>query len=209
MTVHALNYTTVHETAAWARGNLPIDLLKPILVRGDPQNRETLDRVCVSSYLNVIDRDRAWVNGTRTSRFSPMDFVVNAKEAVQRHIISTISTTGRSPVVCSGARETAVIYPTGDVAGCELRGDILGNLRSESFDFQRIWMGSRADQFRASAGKVDECRGCYHHCFLSPAIFRTPKIWPDVVRAAAAISWNGWSQRPLVARNQMKGADSW
>jgi MoaA/NifB/PqqE/SkfB family radical SAM enzyme len=188
MTVHALNYRNAENTARWVRGNLPVDVLKPILVRGDPLNRETLDRVCVNTYLNVIDQDRAWVNGKRGRRFSPMDYVVNCKESVSREIIRQTSVTGRSPIKCAGGRETAVIYPTGEVAGCELRADKLGNIRTADFDFGRIWMGEAADRFRSSTGQVDECGGCYHHCFISPAIFRTPRYWPDLVRTAWSIS---------------------
>lgn len=193
MTVHALNYKTVHQTARWARESLPVDLLKPILVRGDPLNREVLDRVCVPSYLNVIDEDRERLNRHQAS-LSPMDVVVHAKEVVQRKIISSISTTGQVPVVCSGARETAVIYPTGDVAGCELRSDILGNIRKEEYNFSKIWFNQSSKSFRASAGTSFECAGCYHHCFLSPAIFRSPEVWPAMIRAAASITWRRYTK---------------
>lgn len=187
MTVHALNYQKAHTTAKWVRGNLPVDMLKAILVRGDPLNRDTLDRVCVNTYLNVIDQDRAWVNGRLGRRFSPMDYVVNCKESVSREIIRETSTTGRSPIKCSGGRETAVIYPTGEVAGCELRSDKLGNVRDVDYNFERIWKGREADQFRATTGQVDECAGCYHHCFIAPAIFRTPRLWPELLRTAWSI----------------------
>jgi radical SAM protein with 4Fe4S-binding SPASM domain len=189
LTVHALNYRSAENTARWVRANLPVDVLKPILVRGDPLNRETLDRVCVNTYLNVIDQDRAWVNGKR-DRFSPMDYIVNCKESISREIIRQTNVTGRSPIKCAGGRETAVIYPTGDVAGCELRGDKLGNIREAGFDFGRIWRGDAAEGFRATTGKVPECQGCYHHCFISPAIFRTPKLWPEIVRTAWSIHRN-------------------
>lgn len=190
-TVHGLNYQTVENTASWVRENLPIDLLKPILVRGNPLNRDTLDKVCQTTYLNTIDRDRAWVNGQKTTRFSPMDYVVNAKEHIQRDIIGQISETNHSPVVCSGGRETAVIYPNGNVAGCELRDDVLGNLRDVDMDFSKIWFGSDANDFRNTSGKVAECQGCYHHCFISPAIFRTPKLWPQLMQTAWSIYENG------------------
>lgn len=193
-TVHGLNYQSVEETARWARENLPIDLLKPILVRGNPLNEQTLDRICQATYLKVIDQDRVWVDGQRTTRFAPMDYVVNAKEKVQREVIGQISETNRSPVVCSGGRETAVIYPTGDVAGCELRADVLGNLRNVDMDFSRIWLNERAEHFRHTSGTVSECQGCYHHCFLSPTIFRSPQLWPRLAQAAWSIyQQGGWT----------------
>jgi MoaA/NifB/PqqE/SkfB family radical SAM enzyme len=183
MTVHGLNCDKVVETAAWVRANLPVDVLKPILVRGDPLNPEALGEVCKTTYLNVVDRDAAWL-GSRAGRFSPFDYLVHAKEKVQRDIIAETSQSGIAPLTCAGGRETAVIYPTGDVAGCELRDDVLGNLREADFDFRSIWLGKRADGFRATAGQVEACQGCYHHCFISPALFRTPRMWPRMVQAA-------------------------
>jgi radical SAM protein with 4Fe4S-binding SPASM domain len=185
MTVHGMNYKTVGEAARWVRANLPVDVLKPILVRGNPLNAKTIDEVCKTTYLNVIDRDSPWLKGTnKTGKFTPWDFLVQSKEKISRDIVSEISHTKTAPLVCAGGRETAVIYPTGDVAGCELRGDVLGNLREQSFDFRKIWFGDRAKNFRATSGQVPECKGCYHHCFISPAIIRTPKLWARMAEAA-------------------------
>jgi len=195
MTVHGLNYLSVETTAAWVRANLPVDLLKPILVRGDPINPETLDERCKTSYMRVIDQDRCWVSGERAQLLSPMDFLISIKEEVQRDLIAEISHTQRARAVCSGGRETGVIYPNGDVLGCELREERLGNLRDCNMDLSRVWLNDSADSFRATAGKVAACAGCYHHCFLSPPIFRSPSLWPQVVRAAFAVMRRGTPQR--------------
>jgi radical SAM protein with 4Fe4S-binding SPASM domain len=185
MTVHGMNYETVGESARWVRANLPVDVLKPILVRGNPFNAKTIDDVCKTTYLNVIDRDSPWLKGTdRAGTFTPWDFLVHSKEKVSRDIVAETSHTNVAPVVCAGGRETAVIYPTGDVAGCELRSEVLGNLREKQFDFRSIWFGEEANQFRATSGEAAPCKGCYHHCFISPAIFRTPKMWGRMVKAA-------------------------
>ena len=173
------------------RANLPVDVLKPILVRGNPLNAKTIDDVCKTTYLSVIDRDAPWLKGAdRSGAFTPWDFLVHSKEKVSRDIVAETSHTNTAPVVCAGARETAVIYPTGDVAGCELRGEVLGNLREEKFDFRRIWFGNEAREFRATTGQVPACKGCYHHCFISPAIFRTPKMWARMAEAAWDIHQN-------------------
>jgi MoaA/NifB/PqqE/SkfB family radical SAM enzyme len=191
MTVHGLNYETVVETSSWVRKNLPVDVLKPILVRGNPLNPATRDDICKTTYLNVVDNDAPWLKGAHAgSPFSLWDYLVHTKEKVSRDIIAETSVTKRTPVTCAGARETAVIYPTGDVAGCELRDDVLGNLRAHDFDFRRIWQGPEAQRFRATTGTVDACQGCYHHCFISPALFRTPKMWPRMIAAAWEIHRN-------------------
>jgi MoaA/NifB/PqqE/SkfB family radical SAM enzyme len=183
MTVHGLNYEKVGETARWVRENLPVDVLKPILVRGNPLNPDALGELCGETYATIVERDLAFLQATGEG-VTAFDYLVRAKEQVARNVITETSETGRTQVTCAGGRETAVIYPRGDVAGCELRDDILGNVREADFDFRSIWMGERASQFRDTVGEVEACTGCYHHCFLSPALFRTPKMWPKMVAAA-------------------------
>ena len=191
MTVHGLNYQTIVKTAEWVRANLPVDVLKPILVRGNPLNPDTIDDVCKTTYLNVVDRDAPWLSGAKLGRdFTLFGFLVHSKEKVSRDIVAQTSNTGTAPVTCAGGRETAVIYPTGEVAGCELRDDVLGNVREANFDFRSIWFGQLARHFRATTGEVEACKGCYHHCFISPALFRTPKMWLRMVEAAWEIHRN-------------------
>lgn len=180
MVVHGLNLEKVEDSAKWVRKNLPIDKLKPILVRGNPLNPDTKDEKCISIYDKIIDRDRQWLMNEQQGKMSLKDKIIHAKENVSRGIIQEISQTNNSPVQCSGARETAVMYPTGDIAGCEMRDDTLGNMRAANFDFSTVWFSKEAKAFRASTGKVDTCYGCYHHCFISPAIFRTPKLWTQL-----------------------------
>jgi radical SAM protein with 4Fe4S-binding SPASM domain len=203
MTVHGLNYGTVVETAEWVRANLPVDVLKPILVRGDPLNPQAKNDLCKTTYLQVVDRDAPWLSGAKLGRpFSMFDYLVHAKEKVSRDIIAETSTTGVAPVTCASGRETAVIYPTGDIAGCELREDVLGNIREANFDFRGIWFSDAAHRFRDMTGEVEACKGCYHHCFISPALFRTPKMWPRMIEAAWQIQRNlGTAGRTATAAN--------
>lgn len=185
LTVHGLNYRTVEATALWARANLPLDVMKPILVRGDPLNPATRQEVCKTTYLNVVENDARWVDGaSQAAGFGPFDYLVNAKERVQRDIVHRTSMTNEAPLTCAAGRETAVVYPTGEVAGCELRAGSLGNLRAAGFDFRKIWLGETGDAFRHTIGADPACQGCYHHCFIAPALFRTPAVWPKLVKAA-------------------------
>lgn len=181
MVVHGLNIEKVQESALWVRNNLPIDKLKPILVRGNPLNPDTLDEKCISLYDKIVDRDRQWLMSQTQEKLSFTDKIIRAKELVQRDVIKKISQENTTNVKCSGGRETAVMYPNGDIGGCEMRSNILGNIRNNKYDIKNIWFSNEAKEFRNTVGKVDECYGCYHHCFISPAIFRTPKMWPKIV----------------------------
>lgn len=183
MVVHGLNIHKVESTAMWVRNNLPIDILKPILVRGNPLNPETRNEECIGLYDKIVDRDRQWLMDKTGEKLNFADKVIRAKENVQRTLIKQISSTKSSSITCSGGRETAVMYPSGDIAGCEMRGNILGNIRNLNFNFNKAWFSTEANDFRNTVGKVDECVGCYHHCFISPAIFRTPAMWPKIAKS--------------------------
>ncbi|MCA8959462.1 MAG: radical SAM protein [Planctomycetes bacterium] len=188
--VSGVNHAEAKETAAWARAHLPIDVLKPILVRGDVVRNPTpdaraLEIECGQTYLDIVDGDDVPLRSGPGAKATAMAFAVSVKEMVQRGLISEIQESGVASFVCSGARETVVIHPDGRVAGCEMRPEILGRLRDVEMDLSRIWKGDLAREFR-SRRDPDRCPGCTHHCFISPPIFRSPTLWPRVARAA----WN-------------------
>lgn len=185
ITVSGLNHGSAHVTARWARQNLPIDVLKPILVRGSPKDPAALQVPHRARWEQVVAGDDDWFG--HPSHATAYGALVDAKELVQRDLIDTIQRTGRSPVVCSAARETAVIQPHGDVLGCEPRDDVLGNLRDHGMDFGELWFGPSADQFRSSVGRHERCAGCFHHCFHSPPVFRSPRMWPRLAAAAVRV----------------------
>ena len=188
MVVHGLNIHKVESSAIWVRNHLPIDILKPILVRGNPLNPATKNEACNSLYDRIVDNDRQWLMDHTVKKLNATDKIIRAKENVQRNMIKEISSGKESNIICSGARETAVLYPSGDVGGCELRKDILGNVRDHDYTFPKIWFAEKADQFRKTAGKSVECMGCFHHCFISPAIFRTPAFWPKIAHSIMALN---------------------
>ncbi len=188
MVVHGLNINKVEKSALWVRNNLPIDILKPILVRGNPLNPETRNDECISLYDKIVDRDRQWLMDKNLKTLNFIDKVIRAKENVQRELIKKISSTNKSDITCSGGRETAVMYPSGDIGGCEMRNNILGNMRKHEFDFDTVWFSEKANLFRKTVGQANECEGCYHHCFISPAIFRTPAMWPRIASSIMALN---------------------
>lgn len=188
MVVHGLNINKIENSALWVRNNLPIDILKPILVRGNPLNPVTKNEECIALYDKIVDRDRQWLMDKSSRKLNFMDKVIRAKENVQRELIKKISATNQSEITCSGGRETAVMYPSGDIAGCEMRTDILGNIRAYNYNFGNVWFSEEAKMFRKTVGQVNECEGCYHHCFISPALFRTPAMWPKIARSILSLN---------------------
>lgn len=179
--VSGLNVQSAETTAGWAKENLDIDLLKPIIIRGNPKDEEALRYEYNMAYHNLIVQDHSNLTSPIHTNRSFFAAVVSAKEQVQRDIIQTIHATGKSPVVCSAARETAVVYPHGEVAGCELRSERLGNLRDVDMDFRKLWFNHQANAFRDTV-KKEKC-SCCHHCFLSPPVFRSPVLWPKLAKS--------------------------
>jgi len=188
MVIHGLNINKVENSALWVRNNLPIDILKPILVRGNPLNPETRNDECIGLYNKIVDKEKQWLMDKSSKKLNFIDKVIRAKENVQRDLIKKISSTNQSDIICSGGRETAVMYPSGDIGGCEMRKDILGNIRKHEFNFNTVWFSEKANSFRKTVGHVKECDGCYHHCFISPAIFRTPAMWLRIAKSIKALN---------------------
>ncbi len=67
---------------------------------------------------------------------------------------------------CKAGNLGAYIGSEGDVSGCEefahspAENKSFGNLRASGYDFQAIWRGPKAQQYRLQAGKARECQGC-------------------------------------------------
>lgn len=183
--VSGLNYQTAEDTASWARDNLPIDSLKPILVRGNPKDRSAISEKTRAIYEKIRDGDHHHLSGEYRRGDSFHRLMSTAKERIQREIIAEIHETGLSPVDCSASMENIVIRANGDVMGCELRDEVLGNLRDHAMDVKSLWHGVEAKRFRKTK-KKEKC-ACHHHCFLAPAIFRSPMEWPNVLQVAGTI----------------------
>lgn len=67
---------------------------------------------------------------------------------------------------CKAGSFGAYISSEGEVSGCEEfahnpgENKSFGNLRDVNFDFQQLWRGKKADQFRTQVNQSAECRGC-------------------------------------------------
>lgn len=187
--VSGLNYKTAEKTALWVRKNLPIDSLKPILVRGDPREKEAVSESARKVYFKIRDNDYINLHSEFKRGDSFYRLAVITKEIKQRELIGQILETGKSPVICSASLENIVVHANGDVLGCELLSQKLGNLRDFNMDVKYLWYSGSAKEFRTKKIKEQCC--CYHHCFLAPAIFRTPSQWLGLAR----IAWRVWRKK--------------
>lgn len=188
MVVNGLNYETIEDAANWVWDNVPIDYLKLTLVRSvpPPPDEKTLDENCTREYLRLIDGDTdRWMRPVGVQGTPARAIPAMAKEVVLRQIFRERLDGGECPVRCGASRENITIYPDGTVAGCECRPEIIGDLRSCEMNAREVWFGTHAAEFREVLGR----EGCanHHHGYLALPIFRTPRMWPRLARAAVAV----------------------
>ena len=174
--VSGLNKATALQTALWAMENLPLDNFTPILVRGEPRAAEAHD-TDAGVFLRIAMETEKRLRSRAFSGYAGFTAVINRKDIIQKRLIHDIHQSRRSPIRCSAARETAVVYPDGTVGACELRPERLGFLPEAGMDIQKLWRGAAARQFRRTIA-CEKC-WCWHQCFLSPTIVKSPRLWME------------------------------
>lgn len=76
---------------------------------------------------------------------------------------------------CVALRSHIRVLPNGDVPVCQFNTEVVGNLRTESFD--TVWHNASATSSRAW---VDACKGCWAECEVIPSAIYSG----DIVRSA-------------------------
>jgi MoaA/NifB/PqqE/SkfB family radical SAM enzyme len=96
------------------------------------------------------------------------------------HLIDVVG--NRRPFRCPAGDSIGVIYPSGDVALCELTRPV-GNLADANYDLHAVWTSERAHTMRR---RIRRCF-CPHGCFQSVAMMREPRMYGLIL--ASAISY--------------------
>jgi MoaA/NifB/PqqE/SkfB family radical SAM enzyme len=73
------------------------------------------------------------------------------------------------PIPCYAGIASGQISPEGDVWGCCVRAEPLGNLRENDYDFKRVWFSGKADAFRKSV-KEKKCACPLANAYYSSAV---------------------------------------
>jgi MoaA/NifB/PqqE/SkfB family radical SAM enzyme len=179
LVVSGFNNCSAIETAEWAIENLPIDNFTPVLVRGE--TREKLaSNVDPEVFKKISNRVENLLRNGRLKGYSTFRKVINSKDFVQKQIIYRLFKERKSIIRCSAMHETVVIYPDGRVGCCELRSESLGNLRDFEMDLTNIWKSPIIKKLRKSI-KTENCY-CWHQCFLSASVIKSPKMWLNFVK---------------------------
>lgn len=185
LVVSGINEDTAVETASWAIKNLPIDNFTPVLVRGEPRDEKAL-HVLPDVFKNIAGRVEDLLIKGDLKGYAGFKRIINSKDIVQKKLIYKIFNEKKSVVRCSALRETAVVYPDGKVGCCELKNESIGNLRDYNMNLKRMWKNPEARQMRNSI-KENKCY-CWHQCFLSASIMKSPGMWLSLFKTFVKVS---------------------
>ena len=170
--ISKLNYKTASKTINWAHNNLPLDMLKPTLVRLENQKEKLLNQKVAETYFTLLEMED---NQLKKNKSGFLEYLVKTKEKILRSLYQDIYETGYSSIICSACRENITIYPSGDIVRCDLIPKPIDNLRNYDMDLKKFWGSSDIKKVRKDI--IETNCSCYHHGYLSLAIFRTPKVW--------------------------------
>ncbi|MFH1785016.1 MAG: radical SAM protein [Candidatus Micrarchaeota archaeon] len=120
----------------------------------------------VKSYAKAIDYLSSKTTNSKVKGVSKFTMAFRKKyyEFAKKVLIDK-----KQAIPCYAGVASAQISPEGDVWGCCVRAESLGNLRKNNYDFKKIWFGEKARKFRKSV-KNKECACPLANAYYSSAI---------------------------------------
>lgn len=98
-------------------------------------------------YLSEFVKQNEWQGTSKLTQSFRIEYYKLVKQALKEK---------RQPIPCYAGVASAQISPDGDVWTCCIRADPVGNLRTENYDFRKVWFSDKAKALRASI-KTGEC----------------------------------------------------
>jgi len=194
VTVSYFNHAKLDGLYEFLTGELGVENINHLLCRGNPRDPKALD-VDMGNYTKFSNRLDADLKGRMLSGYSGYPFadMINAMKMVRQRLIKRITAQQRFFVPCYAAKLGAILYPDGSLAPCELRSEILGNLRTENYDFRSIILSEHAAKIR-SAIKQEKCF-CTYECFLTNAVMFNPVMLLSVMIETVRIKYARFKQQ--------------
>jgi len=131
-----------------------------------------------ADFRRAIDHLRNVIRDNRSGH--PVARLVESLRLEYYELAARILEEKRQIIDCYAGWASAHLAPDGNVWGCCVRAESLGNVREHGYDFRAVWGGSRADAFRASV-RAHECA-----CPLANASYTNLLLdAPSLARVAA------------------------
>ncbi|HVO85329.1 MAG TPA: radical SAM protein [Syntrophobacteria bacterium] len=133
---------------------------------------------------------RRAINGViaevRRHRFKGLGRVVQSFRAEYYDHVADLLLGKPSRWPCHAGFASAQIMPDGEVWACCIKGNSLGNLRREAYDFKRIWLSDQAEQVRRAI-KEDGCRCPLANAAYTNILLHPPTMARVTLRALASL----------------------
>jgi MoaA/NifB/PqqE/SkfB family radical SAM enzyme len=134
-----------------------------------------------SDYRRAVAHLQNAIRGHRSSH--PVARLVESLRLEYYELSARILEEHRQVIDCYAGWASAQLAPDGNVWGCCVRAESIGNVRDHGYDFGTVWFGGAADAFRASV-RAHECacplaNASYTNLLLDP---------PSLARVVANVS---------------------
>lgn len=141
------------------------------LVRGEPKEVGA-KKIDLKKYYQAHQYLR---KTKRFAHYTPLlSHLITKKEDMQVDVFLRSAKEKRAIIPCLVGKQSTVLYSNGNLAACEIRKEIYGNLRDVNYDFNKLWQSKQAEIIRS---KVKGCF-CTQECVYTTNVFLNPKVWP-------------------------------
>lgn len=141
--------------------------------RGDIEDKSAANQLDMDKYLEVCARIRKYNNFNAIFSFQNINFLTGLSDIMdkaKRLAIYAIYNKIPIPKIrCYAGSLVIVILPDGRIYPCELRSEIIGDLRNVNYDYSSIIKSKESLHIRKRIYK-DKCI-CTHECFLGPSLY--------------------------------------
>lgn len=164
------------EIYATVRNEIRPDFININLCRGlsrDPEATRVdlnLYEAAINNWLHDLANDQITYASGLLGRF------LRTNQNRSKETIVQTARQQRMIVPCLAGDVSCVLHPNGDVLPCEMRPDIIGNVRDYAYDWQRLWSDSDRRAI-VQTNRANECY-CTHECQTTfNLLFSSSQLW--------------------------------
>ncbi|MBN1296318.1 radical SAM protein [bacterium] len=189
VTVSSFNHDKLDALYDFLKTELGVVNINHLLCRGNPTDPLALD-VDMEKYRAFSERLDQDLRQHALLGYHGYPFadLVNAMKIVRQKLIQKTRVEDRYLTPCYAGRLGVILYPDGDIAPCELRSEVMGNLRANGYHFREILESETAHRIRRMI--ADQRCHCTYECFLTNAVMFNPKWLFRVLVESARIKLN-------------------
>lgn len=171
------NYEKIEQISEYVKNNMDVNFHNFEFLRGNPREKKmTLPpKDKIEDLINTIKFVAKSYDFYKNLGFGS-NIAFNAKLKIQDYV-KEILLNGKRVIPCYAGKLNAFIDPYGNVYPCELYKDKFGSMRRNDFNFEKIWLSKKAEEFRKIFLK--KCY-CTHSCFMLTNILFNPLEYPGL-----------------------------